>query len=192
MAPRTAKQTKTKKATTKVKHSGNKKGGGGIPLWQQILDNAHAITIQHGGAAPRPKVASMCGISKETGSYKNALTTLKKKKYLEIEPDELLLSDLGRQNAKAVDVAKSNEEQLEKAKERVSSKGQKLIELMKDGKVHSRASIAEALDSDPSKPSWKNFLSLVKKHDCLEYCDDDQGQPGLRLPDWIFPFDRPE
>lgn len=181
-----------KKAATKVKRSVNKEGGGGIPVWQQILDSAHAITVQDRGPAPRQKVASMCGFPQETGSYKNALTTLKKKTYLAVESDKLILSELGRQNAKAVDVAKSNEEQLEKAKERVSTKGKKLIELLKDGKAHSRTSIAEALGSDPNKPSYKNFLSLVKKQDCLEYCDNDQGQPSLRLPDWIFPFDRPE
>ena len=185
---------KKKAAATTVKVSAIKKKKGGVPLWQQILDNAHAITIQQGGgsAAPRRKVASMCGLPKETGSYKNALTSLTKKGYMVMDSDTLMPTDLGRENAKAVDIAKSNEEQLEIAKARVSAKGKKLVELLKDGKAHSRTSIAKALESDPADRSYKNFLSLVKKADCLEYCDDDQGQKCLRLPDWIFPFGRPE
>lgn len=184
---------KKKAAATKVKVSTNKRGKGGIPLWQQILDNAHAITVQSGQpAAPRQQVVSMCGLSKESGSFKNSLTTLKTKDYIVFDAEQLIPTDLGRENAKAVDVAKSNDEQLEIAKARVSTKGKKLIELLKDGKAHSRASIAEALKSDEADRSYKNFLSLVKKADCLEYCDDHHGQKCLRLPDWIFPFDRPE
>ena len=194
------KTTKTTKKETPVKKSGGgKKGGGGgggsggTPLWQQILDNAHAVCVQDKvEKASRKKVANMCGFPTETGTYKNAITTLKKKEYMEVDSEFLTPTELGVENAKQVDVAKSNQEQLEMAKERVTGvKGKKLMDILADGKAHAREAVAEELDSDPTKPSWKNFLSLVKKQDCLEYCDDEDGNPALRLPDWIFPFGRP-
>ncbi|CAB9530405.1 expressed unknown protein [Seminavis robusta] len=184
-----------KKTEKKAKHSApnSKKKAGGPPLWQQILDNTHAVCVQSGeDKAPRKKVASMCGFPSETGTYKNAITTLKKKEYMVVDVEFFTPTVLGRENAKEVDVAKSNGEQLEMAKEKVTgAKAKKMMDILSDGQAHGREKVAKELESDPTKASWKNFLSKVKGQDCLEYCEDDDGKPALRLPDWIFPFGRP-
>lgn len=190
-------KSKTKAATPKKKSNPTKapKGNKGGPvLWQQILDNAHAVcVINNEDKAPRKKVASMCGFPSETGTYKNAITTLKKKEYVQVDKEFFTLTQLGKENAKQVEVAKSNEEQLEKAKEKASgAKVKKMMDYLANGKPMSRELLAEKLDSDPKKPSWKNFLSKVKGEQLLEYCKDEEGNPAVRLPDWIFPFGRPE
>jgi hypothetical protein len=184
-------QSPAKKTKAPTKHSSPSGGGGdNTPLTQKILDNANFLIVTTSEEkVPRQKVASLCGYPSETGSYKNAITSLKKKQYAEVDKDSIWLTELGREQATDVDTAKSNEEQLELAKQRVTGgKGKKLLDILSDGKAHNRLVVAEKLGTDPTKRSWLNFLAKVKKENCLEYCDDEDGKPALRLPSWIFPF----
>jgi len=179
-----------KKASSSKHRAPSGGGGGTTTLWQKILDNTNFLMATTGeDKVPRAKVVSLCGLASETGTYKNAITTLKKKNYADVDKESIWLTDLGRENAKAVDTAKSNEEQLEMAKERIKgTKGKKMLDILSDGKPLSRLEVAEKLGSDPTKRSWLNFLAAVKKEGCLEYCQDEDGTPCLKLPAWMFPF----
>ena len=122
-----------KKASSSKHRAPSSSGGGGTTtLWQKILDNTNFLTATTGeDKVPRAKVVSLCGLPSETGSYKNAITALKKKNYADVDKESIWLTDLGRENAEAVDTAKSNEEQLEMAKERIKgTKGKKMLDIL--------------------------------------------------------------
>lgn len=63
--------------------------------------------------------------------------------------------------------------------------------MLSHGRTSSRVEVAEALGMQLKSSSFANTMSSLRTADLLEYAQDEAGQPGLRLPEWLFPFGRP-
>lgn len=122
----------------------------------------------------------------------NALHSNQKKAYLAYDKTSITVYQLGFDNADMETVAGNNEEQLEKAKEKCSSRKQKLIlEIVFDGGVHSYAEIAQRIGADHTARSFQNLLSPLKRNEYVECTKDEAGDKALKAHDNIFPFGRP-
>lgn len=203
MAPSTSKSKASKKATSQVpqkktaavKHiASSSSGSGKLPVWQRIL-NAIAVLESRGQKTPnRHQVAGMCGYPKENGKgYTNALSMLKnQKKYVIVHKETLKFTDEGRRHAHTVSELPSagciNKEQWERAKAQIKpSKGKQMIDILSDGKAHSRQEIADKFNIDVGSKGFTNLLSSLKKDTFIEYCEDEQGNKAVRMQEWLFP-----
>jgi hypothetical protein len=137
-------------------------------------------------------VFKLAGYSKSKGgkAFANTITILKKhKKLIVFDKETMDLTELGAAIAEPTASLPSRDEQLEKAKQDLKkggSKGKELLDLLRDGNVHSRADIAEGLGyDDAKKKGFVNLLSILKGEDLIQYVKDDGGDPGLQLAEWL-------
>jgi hypothetical protein len=193
MGPARTKST-AKAAPKKKAASAKRTSSGGTPTWQKTIDATAFLGQSFGDKVPRQKVASLCGFPDQTkSSWANSLTDLtNKKKYIGRDKEFIWLTALGKQHAKTVDPASGNQDMWEKAKEKAtSSKGKAMIDMLSDGRTYSRVEVAETLGMKLKSSSFANTMSSLRTADVLEYAQGEAGQPGLRLPEWLFPFGRP-
>lgn len=179
------------------------------PKQQAILNAVKTVASRpgqqqsHGDAttmtADRQKVLIMCGYTKGTaGGFNFQLSVMKTKRgFLTFDAKSISLTTLGQELAQVDpnhNVAASNEAHWEKCMARIpGKKGKLLFAAMRDGKVHSRASLASAAGyDDPNAGGYKFATSKLVSTELAEYCTDEGGQPALRLTDEVFPYGRPE
>ena len=154
---------------------------------QKILNATASYAARGIAKAPRKKVAALCGFSAETKSYVNSLGLLKnKKKYIVFDKETITITELGLVHAEPIAQAKSNQELLDTAKEKVKGKGKLVLDVLFDGKTHSRVAVGEAIDADPTKKSFMNIFGPLKKLEFIEYVKDEAGEPGFRMTDCLF------
>lgn len=193
MAPSAKQAAPYKKAVpSKHRRPAANKGKHDLPVWQRILNNLAVMEARGQTNPKRHDIAAMCGYPKENGKgYTNALGMLKnQKKYVVVEKQTLAFTDLGREHAHPVATATSNEEQWEIAKDQIkSAKGKMIIDILSDGRAHSKQDIADALGVDVTSKGFTNLVSSLKGGDFIEYCDDAHGNKNkaIRMSKWLFP-----
>lgn len=195
MAPNSTKKScKIKKAVSgggSGKQRGNK---------AQLVRNTVAslkATQKYPDGVPRKLVAALCGYKSHTdASFRVLLSGLVKHKgHLVYNSAESIdLTDEGMKHAEvtasSLDTT-TNESQMELAKSRVRGKAKTIINMLSDGKAKSREVVANAIGYESAKiAGFRVLVSGAVKVESLEYCNDDEGNAALRLPDWCFPFGR--
>lgn len=186
-ATSTKKTTAVKAAPTSVKIKIS-------PKEQEILDAIATLKARNGGSGgvDRAKVFKLVGYTKNKGvkAFANTLTILRKHKGLIVFDSETMdLTELGEPLAEPTSKLPSRNDEIEKAKEGLKKGGNKakeMVDLLRDGKIHSRNDIAAALGyEDAKKKGFVNILSIVKGEDLIKYVKDGDGNPGLQLSDWL-------
>ena len=168
---------------------------GKLTLHQKILNTAASLKSRGVDPAPRKKVAQLCGFPKgESGSYKNALRTLRdKKKFVEYTTTEISVTDAGMKNADPGAEIGSNKDALEDFKAKFkSSKMKEILGILFDGKVHNLQEVREKIGAtNLTDASFKNVLGPLKTQNLIEKTKDGNGQPALQATDDLFPYGRP-
>lgn len=161
---------------------------------QQRALNAIATLMARKGveSVPRSEVMALVGC-KNKNSISILFSTLKKHHKCITYPDKesVTLTDAGRAKADANDEFEmDNRALLEKVKAEINGKKpRQLFEFLSDGGKKSRQECANELGYDDPK-KMASMMSIMKKDGYLCYCMTDEGDPGLMLPDHLFPFGR--
>ena len=162
-----------------------------VSISQAILN---ATASLGGKNVCRLKVAKRCGHPKQEKVYTNALRLLKTKKgYLDYDKETITLNDEGIKNAVAEAPIGSNDQALERAKSKVAgNKAKMILDIVMDGKVHSKVEIAEKINHDVTKKSFGNLLGKVKSEGFIATAKTEDGKDGIVGTDELFPFGRPD
>jgi len=78
----------------------------------------------------------------------------------------------------------------EQSKKQLKGKSRLIYEILTDGRVHTRASIAERIGHDHTLASYKNMISPLKSLGFAEYVAMN-GERALRMLDSEFVYGRP-
>jgi hypothetical protein len=162
-------------------------------MHQKILNATASLAARGIKKAPRRQVAAMCGFPKETKSYDNSLRLLRKTKgYIVVDKETITLTELGLEHAEPTEPTESNSDILAQAKDKIKSKKSKqILDILADGRTHTRKEVGSIIDADPTKKSFVNLLSPLKTLNYIDYLQDDGGEQALRMEDSMFPFGRP-
>ena len=164
------------------------------PSQQRALNAIAALMARKDEeSVPRSEVMAVVGC-KNKNSINILLSGLKKHHECISYPDKdtVTLTDVGRALADANDdsLETDNGALLEKAKSEIKGKkARQLFEILSDGGKRSRKDCATQLGYDDPK-KMASMMSTMKKDGALCYCTTDDGEPGLMLPDQLFPFGR--
>ena len=161
-------------------------------MHQKILNAAASYMNCHKKeSAPRPKVAALCGVPKETKSYANSITVLKKKGFAIVDKETITVTEFGMKHADAVEPTESNKDSLEMAKKQLKlNKCKQILDLLSDGKTYTRVEIGAEIGADPTTKSFLNLLSPLKTPGYIDYVKKD-GEKAIVMQDWMFPAGRP-
>jgi len=196
----TTKNAGNKKSPTKAARSSLSKGGsgcnnnkakGGKTAAQMVLETLAQFRVRGVEQVERNKIPS-AGFN--PGSITNALTSLKKKGYVDEPGPRLLrltpagiafLGPLAEKPSNPADVH-------DRLKQALKGKSIKLFNLISDGKVHDREALAQALGYGDGK-SNRSFLNLVYALGGKNYLAKNSDKDSIQLdPEICFPFGLPE
>uniref|UniRef100_A0A7S2Y282 Uncharacterized protein n=1 Tax=Entomoneis paludosa TaxID=265537 RepID=A0A7S2Y282_9STRA len=155
----------------------------------QLLGVIAQLGLLHGGKPPRDMVAKRTGYGKaDNGSFMKALFRASKSGDLDLShKDVVILTDQGREAAGDPPELPTNKAAQEKILEELSSKMKVAFEILRDGKVHLRSDLAEALGyPDAKAQGFKKLLDRIKQKGYLEAVDKD----SVQLSDICFPNGR--
>lgn len=187
-----AKSTNKKKTAAKAASSASKIKI--TPKEQEILNAISTLKARSGGtgSVDRDMVYKLVGYNKSKGAkaFANAITILRKHKGLIVFDSKTMdLTDTGEPLAAPVSTLPSRNQELDKAVAGLKKGGKKakdMMDLLRDGEIHSRVSTAQALGyADVKKKGFVNLMSIVKSGDLIQYVKDSDGNPGLQLSDWL-------
>lgn len=161
---------------------------------QKILNATAHLSKSSTKHVSRKKVAQLCGFPKnESRSYANQIGILKKQKewIIVVDAETIALTKEGLKHAEDEPPAVDNNDNLEKAKEKIKmSKGKKVFELLSDGKTYTRAEVGKAIGSDHTIRSFNNILGPLKTLGYIEYVEKN-GEKACVMTEDMFPFGRP-
>lgn len=165
------------------------------PKEQAILNAIATLKARNKekGAVDRAMTFKLCGYSKNKGAkaFANLITILKKhKKLIVFDSTTMDLTEAGEKLAEVTEASPpSLGEQVDKVKadlKKGGNKAKEMLDLLRDGNVHSRVDIAEAMGYENAKvKSFVNLMSFLKGEDIIQYAKDSSGNPGLQLAEWI-------
>lgn len=175
-----------KKTKVSTKTSPSRKGATGGP--QKILDFSLFLETRSGDPnVPRKQVAAMSGVKAST--FPVTISGMKKKGWIEYDKDSIRLTDLGRAKANPVaDISCDNGAAQDEVQQKfkIGGKAAVLFDVLKDGRVHDRATVIGELGIK-SKGSAAVMLSNLKKNGVIVY-----DKTTIKMADLCFPFGRPE
>jgi predicted helicase len=178
-------------ATPKKKSSTSSSGGKRLTLGQKILNATASLAGKPNVKVPRKKVAKYCGCGKaESKSYCNALGLLKtKQKHITYDKEFITILDTGFAAADPEAPIGTNDDAIAAAKAKFKAKKQhEIIDICADGQVHTRAEIAERIETDMTKKSFMNLLGPLKTKDYITYVKTAQGEPAVQATEDLLPF----
>ena len=163
---------------------------------QEILNAIATLKARNGegkSGADRDRVLRLVGYNKNKGAkaFANAITILRKHKGLiTFDTTTMDLTEDGKAMAEVSDaLLPTRDQQVDQLKNNLTKGGQKakkLLEALRDGKKHTRVSVADTLGYDNAKvKSMVNMMSLLKGENLIEYVKDDNGEAALQLAEWI-------
>ena len=149
----------------------------------KILNTLAAHKVKFGqDSVSRKKLG---GLAKVPGAstVRNALAKLKKELWVEVNGDEVVITDRGMQhaNVEAVEIPTSNAEHHAKIKQDLTAKQVALFDLISDGHVHSKTEVMEALGMSKNS-SWRNLLAALAKEHIIEHEKDKIQLTERRFP----------
>mmetsp|Transcript_11010 Transcript_11010/g.20962 ORF Transcript_11010/g.20962 Transcript_11010/m.20962 type:complete len:172 (-) Transcript_11010:91-606(-) len=166
------------------------------PKLQQIINTVAALA-DDGRSASRNHVMLACGYTdKKSTGFVVALSNLKKKfQCLVYDANSITLTDLGQSMAEPVENISISTNRDHMANIRASLKGNKgkmVFDVLSDGKIHTRDSVAMAVGYKNAKcTGFSVAMSQLVSSGFMEYCENEKGVPSLLLTDAVFPFGRP-
>jgi len=165
------------------------------PKEQTILNSIATLEARNKGqrGVDRAMTFKLCGYNKNKGAkaFANQITILSKHKGLiTFDSTTMDLTEAGEKLAEVTEASlPSLGEQVDKVKADLTKggkKGKEMVDLLRDGHVHSRADVAEAMGYDSAKvKAFVNLMSSLKGEDIIQYAKDSNGNPGLQLAEWI-------
>ena len=168
---------------------------GKLTIAQQII-NAVAFwkSLGYDNGAPRKKVGIMCGQFKgESGSYKNALRMLEKKKEWIILSKECIdLTDDGMKHADKTSTPRSTRDIFELIKTKFkSTKMKEILDILMDGEIHLIVDIRKKIRAtNLTDASFNNIIGPLKTSGFVHKVKDPvTGKDGLQASKELFPFD---
>ena len=187
-----ARTTGNKKAApAKGSKSSTKSKKGGATSKAALCAIISQLSAMYGGAAPQDKVALRAGYPNATcPAFKMAISRATKSEHVTTEGGTVSLMPKGQELAgDAPEMARSNEEHLEKIKGELTATQNKVVDALIDGKKASRADLAAHLGyKDEKAPAFKMLLKRTRDTGYLEFLD---GSGEVQLADIVYPFGRP-
>lgn len=171
--------------------SSSRATGGKLSLGQKILNATASLARKPNVKVSRKQVAKYCGFAKaESKSYCNALGTLKSKSMqITYDKESITILDKGFAAADPDAPIGTNDDAIAAAKGKFKGKKQgEIIDIVADGKVHTRAEIANRIGTDMAKKSFMNLLGPIKTNDYIKYVKTTQGEPAVQATEALLPF----
>lgn len=160
--------------------------------FKQKIINATASLAAKGGVkkVSRKKVFATCGIYKQTNSHGNTLRHLQNKDgYIKYDKETIELTEKGDKHADPEAPIGSNRDALEEAKEKFKlQKEQAILDIVSDGRVHTRKEIGEKIGREHTKKSFGNLLGPLKKAGYIDYVKEN-GEAAVCGTKELIPFD---
>ena len=143
---------------------------------------------------PRKKILRC--VKGAEGSILNALTKLCREGFITMDAEKnAALTAAGRARVAPRVVARmprTNQDVLKQVMESLSSKKTKaILQIVSDGRVHSRNFLRQRVAPQLTLGSFNNLLGDIRKHDWIDYVVDQHGDKAVVATDALFPFGRP-
>ena len=153
---------------------------------QQIILELVAEAHSLGESLPRIRLTQGTGIATKTAT--NNLAKLKQKGWIDYDAETVRLTLEGIKAAGPLaNPPTTNGDRHERLKKSLKGKQVKLFDLLADGSVHDRDTVAQALDFDGMKQKgFVNLVGALRGQGIVEYPDNKT----VQLTDMCFPFGR--
>jgi 6-phosphogluconate dehydrogenase (decarboxylating) len=177
--------TPKKKAPSPAKHNS---GGGGRPTassggaQMKILNAAATTKLTTGDDLDRNQLIALTGIT-GSSTVRNALAALKKKDWVEVTPEKIIVTPEGMDNADPGDVTvpASNSEYHDKMKAmfKLKAKAIAVFDMLVDSRTYEKQEVANAIFQGKTNSTFRNTLADLNKHKIVERgsggCDSAHG-----------------
>ncbi|OEU23395.1 hypothetical protein FRACYDRAFT_233568 [Fragilariopsis cylindrus CCMP1102] len=180
-----------KKSPVKAKVPADKAKKGKATSKNQLLGVIAQLAPLHKGKPPRDFVARRAGYGRgDNASFKKALSRAKKRDHVDLSDKMVVfLTDLGRDEAGNAPEVETNKQAQETILSELTAKMKTVFEILQDGKVHQRLSLAKTLDYASAKEQgFKKLLDRIRLKGYLDNVDKE----SVQLSDTCYPNGRVE